>query len=76
MNDQNMTIKLYTNSIFLSQDKIETNNIRKIFYQMASSLDDRINNNFFNIFNDLDDLYQNGDSYANQVRAEAIRQGM
>ena len=76
MSALNLNIELYDHPINFPQNKAETNAIRKVFYQMAFDWHENINNNFFNIFNDLDDLYNKSDSYANQVRHESISQAM
>ena len=76
MSALNLNIELYTHPITFPQNKAETNAIRKIFYQMAYDWHEKIKSNFFNIFSDLDDLYKNSDSYANQVRHESISQAM
>ena len=76
MSALNLNIELYAHPITFSQNKAETNAIRKVFYQMAYDKHENIKNNFFNIFNDLDDLYNKSDSYANQVRHESISQAM
>ncbi|MFR9680219.1 MULTISPECIES: hypothetical protein [unclassified Acinetobacter] len=71
-----LNIELYTHPITFPQNKAETNAIRKIFYQMAYDWHKKSMDNFFNIFSDLDDLYKKSDSYADQVRQEAINQAM
>ncbi len=76
MSALNLNIELYAHPITFSQNKAETNALRKVFYQMAYDKHENIKNNFFNIFNDLDDLYNKSDSYANQVRHESISQAM
>ena len=76
MSSLNLNIELYAHPINFPQNKAETNTIRKVFYQMAFDWHENIKNNFFNIFNDLDDLYNKSDSYANQVRHESISQAM
>ena len=76
MSALNLNIELYAHPITFSQNKAETNAIRKVFYQMAYDKHVNVKNNFFNIFNDLDDLYNKSDSYANQVRHESINQAM
>ena len=76
MSSLNLNIELYSHPINFPQNKAETNAIRKVFYQIAFDWHENIRNNFFNVFNDLDDLYNKSDSYANQVRHESISQAM
>ena len=76
MSSLNLNIELYSHPINFPQNKAETNALRKVFYQMAYDKHENIKNHFFNIFNDLDDLYNKSDSYANQVRHESISQAM
>jgi hypothetical protein len=58
MSALNLNIELYAHPINFPQNKAETNAIRKVFYQMAYDWHENIKNNFFNFFNDLDDLYK------------------
>jgi len=76
MSALNLNIELYAHPINFPQNKAETNAIRKVFYQKAYDWHENIKNNFFNIFSDLDDLYNKSDSYADQVRQESINQAM
>lgn len=76
MNALNLDIELYAHPITFPQNKAETNAIRKVFYQIAYDKHENIKNNFFSIFNDLDDLYNKSDNYANQVRQDSISQAM
>ena len=76
MSALNLNIELYAHPINFPQNKAETNAIRKVFYQMAYDWHENIKNNFFNFFNDLDDLYKKSDGYADQVRQESISQAM
>lgn len=76
MSTPNLNIELYNQLISFPQNKVETNTIRKIFYQIAYEKYENIKNNFFNLFKDLDDLYEKSDNYANQIRQESIKKAM
>ena len=71
-----VVMNLYSHPIIFSENKTETNTIRIAFYQMASDWYEKIKNDFYKLFDDLDDLYKNADDYANRVRMESITQGM
>lgn len=76
MSVSDLTIELHGNQISFQKNKVETNLVRVPFYSIALNWHEKIKREFFQIFSTLDKLYEEIDTYADQVRIESINQGM
>lgn len=76
MNIEKKEINLYGSVISLSAQRVATNTIWVAFSRIAESWHKSITENFFNRFDNLEDLYRNGENLANEVRSSVIEQGM
>jgi hypothetical protein len=72
---ENKKNEIYAQLIELTKEKIETNTIRTKFYGLEMEVD-KIANNFYEIFPNLDELCENADNLANEIRIDAINIAM
>ena len=70
------SFELYGHTPRLALEKIETNVVRVFFESMAREWRGKVYNDFNKIFSSLDELYQNADVLANEVRLKSIEEAM
>lgn len=76
MNTSTQKIELYGYVLETSQSKLDTNQVRQAFSTIASAWSQKINADFYDLFSNLDSLYENGDDLAHEIRSQAIGQGI
>ena len=69
-------IELYGYALDTPQSKLDTNSVRQAFSTIASTWSRRINGGFYDLFSDLDNLYEDGDDLAHEIRIQAIGQSI
>ncbi|MGE8468399.1 MAG: hypothetical protein ACN6QE_20010 [Pseudomonas putida] len=69
-------IELYGHTLETPQSKLDTNQVRRAFSTIASTWSRKINASFYDLFSNLDSLYDGGDDLADKIRAEAIGQAI
>ncbi|MEO6676383.1 MAG: hypothetical protein ABIO21_03315, partial [Pseudomonas sp.] len=69
-------IELYGHFLETPQSKVDTNLVRRAFKTLASSWSRKINTGFYELFSNLDNLYEDGDALADEIRAQAIGQSI
>ena len=69
-------IELYGHALETPQSKLDTNLVRQAFSTIASTWSRKINAGFYDLFSNLDSLYEGGDDLADKIRTQAIGQGI
>lgn len=69
-------IELYGHALDTPQSKLDTNLVRQAFSTIASTWSRKINGGFYDLFSDLDNLYEDGDDLAHEIRIQAIGQSI
>ncbi|MBQ4775623.1 hypothetical protein [Pectobacterium versatile] len=69
-------IELYGHTLEIPQSKLDTNQVRQAFSTIASTWSKKINTGFYDLFSNLDSLYEDGDDLAHEIRSEAIGQSI
>jgi len=69
-------IELFGHALDTPQSKLDTNLVRQAFSTIASTWSRKINAGFYDLFSDLDNLYEGGDDLADEIRAQAISQSI
>ncbi len=73
---QNAVLELYGKNITIEAPKKITNDIYIKFNLLANQTRAKLEGEFYKIFSDLDDLYQKSDDIANDIRIQAVEEGM
>jgi len=73
---KNEQLKLYGEIISLPINKVEINSIRIRFFNLASDWNVKVKDTFYTRFLNPDDLYNNIDILANEIRSDAIKEGI
>lgn len=69
-------LDLFGSVITLTPEKVSSNGIRTVFTHLERTQRRRITDKFFDLFVDLDGLYERADLIANEIRGLAINQAM
>ncbi len=69
---QSHRIELYGNIIDLPAPRVFANSIYRIFNPIENNWHNRIIDNFYNIFKNLDDVYENSEKIAQEVLSESV----
>ena len=69
---QSHRIELYGNIIDLPAPRVFANSIYRIFNPIENNWHNRIIDNFYNIFKNLDDVYENSEKIAQEGRSESV----
>lgn len=69
---QSHRIELYGNIIDLPAPRVFANSIHRLFNPIENNWHNRIIDNFYNIFKNLDDVYENSDKLAQEVLSESV----
>lgn len=69
-------IELYGHALETPQSKLDTNQVRQAFSTIASTWSRKINAGFYELFSNLDSLYEDGDDLAHEIRSQAIGQSI
>ncbi|WP_144170463.1 hypothetical protein [Pseudomonas sp. Kh13] len=69
-------IELYGHALETPQSKLDTNLVRQAFSAIALTWSRKINAGFYDLFSDLDSLYEGGDELADEIRTQAIGQSI
>ena len=73
---QSHRIELYGQVIELPAPKVFANSIHKVFNPIENNWHNKIINNFYNIFENLDEVYENSDKLARDVLSESVNAAM
>ena len=69
-------IELYGHTLETPQSKLDTNQVRQAFSTIAATWSQKINAGFYDLFSNLDSLYEGGDDLADKIRLQAIGQSI
>ncbi|WP_404303094.1 hypothetical protein [Alicycliphilus denitrificans] len=73
MNMQSYRIELYGHIIDLPATRVFANSIHRIFNPIEKNWHNRIINDFYKIFENLDDVYENSEKLAQDVLSESVK---
>lgn len=76
MNMQSHRIELYGHIIDLPAPRVFANSIHRTFNSLKKKWHKRIIDNFYHIFENLDDVYENSDKLAQDVLSESVNAAM
>ena len=69
-------IELYGHTLETPQSKLDTNQVRQAFSTIAATWSQKINAGFYDLFSNLDSVYEGGDDLADKIRLQAIGQSI